>query len=308
MSLDWSRRICLGDQNIILHERTGDWVPRVTIGMPTYRRANTIRRALASIAGQNYRHFVLIISDNAGEDPQTIDAVRDIASNLPEVILIAQEKNLGALSNLNFLLAVAETEYFMWLADDDEITDDYLAELVELLDKDPAAVTAMGSWLHMDSSTEGKIRPQLRPESRSRLRRLARFVAGRSDDSAFYGLHRTDCLRLCRFHGYLPPNKGILTNWCYVFLFDLLLQGRFRYTENAAWICHNHSEKLYERALARGVGDRFKTLLRRINVYAIYVGKTTRSAPLLAPVILGASVVGLTRDIVTAAWRLMRTP
>ncbi|WP_416898620.1 MAG: glycosyltransferase family 2 protein [Minwuia sp.] len=276
----------------------------MTIGMPTYQRAHTIRRALASIARQNYRQFVLIVSDNAGEDPETIGAVRDIASDLPEVILVAQEKNLGALSNLNFLLAVAETEYFMWLADDDEITQEYLSELVRLLDSDPASVTAMGQWLHMSSPSNWKIMPQLRPESHNRMHRLAHFVAGRADDSAFYGLHRTDCLRRCQFGGYFPPNRGVLTNWCFVFLYDLLLQGHILYTKNATWICHNHGEKSYERALARGVGDRLKTLIRRINVYAIFIGKTAQKAPLLTPIILGASLIGLTRDIAAAGWRL----
>lgn len=304
MSSDWRRSADTRGQKIVLHERAGDAMPRVTIGMPTYRRAHTIRRALASIARQSYRRFVLIVSDNAGEDPETIDAVRDIASDLPEVILVAQEKNLGALANQNFLLSVAETEYFMWLADDDEITEDYLAELVGLLDADPTAVTGVGLWMFMNSPSDGEIRPQLRPESRGRARRLARFVAGNADDSAFYGLHRTDCLRHCRFGGFFPPNRSVLTNFCYVILFDLLLQGRFRYARNAAWICHNYSEKNYDRALARGASDRAKTLIRRINVYAIYVGKTARRAPLLTPVILGASVVGLIRDIGIATWRL----
>ena len=119
MKLDWSRQIRLEDHNIVIHEKTRAGTPRVTIGMPTYRRAHTIRRALYSIAKQTYRDFVLVISDNAGTDPETVKAVQDCASYLPEVVLIAQDANLGGLPNLNVLLATAETEYFMWLADDD---------------------------------------------------------------------------------------------------------------------------------------------------------------------------------------------
>ena len=144
MKLDWSRRIRLENQNIVFHKKTRSATPRVTIGMPTYRRAHTIRRALSSISKQTYRDFVLVISDNAGTDPETLKAVQEFASVLPDVILVEQNENLGALPNLNFLLAIAETEYFMWLADDDEITPNYLAELVGLLDRDTSAVTAMG--------------------------------------------------------------------------------------------------------------------------------------------------------------------
>lgn len=307
MKLDWSRRIRLEDQNLALHEKSRSSIPRVTIGMPTYRRAHTIRRALSSIANQTYRDFVLVISDNAGTDPETFKAVQEFASDFPEVILVAQDENLGALPNLNFLLAVAETEYFMWLADDDEITPDYLTELVGLLDCDSSTVTAMGQWRSMQSPDVGYIRPQLRPESQSRLRRLACFVAGKADDSAYYGLHRTSCLRRGRFEGYFPPNSGVLTNFCYLILFDMLLQGRFAYSDKAAWICHNYSEKHYERALGRGLTDKVKTFLRRINVYAIYTGKTARAAPWLVPFILAASVVGFLRDIAAAMLGLSRT-
>ena len=247
MKLDWSRRIRLENQNIVFHKKTRSATPRVTIGMPTYRRAHTIRRALSSISKQTYRDFVLVISDNAGTDPETLKAVQEFASVLPDVILVEQNENLGALPNLNFLLAIAETEYFMWLADDDEITPNYLAELVGLLDRDTSAVTAMGQWISMQNPDEGHVRSQLRPDSQSRLVRLMRFVAGKADDSAFYGLHRTRCLRRGRFGGYLPPNRGVLTNWCYLILFDMLLQGRFTYSDNVAWIYHEYSEKQYDR-------------------------------------------------------------
>lgn len=304
MNLDWGRHLDLRDQNVTLHVSNRDVAPRVTIGMPTYRRPETIRRALRSIAAQSYRQFVLIISDNNGPDPQTIAAVREIETELPEMAVIAQSENIGALSNLNMLLALAETEYFMWLADDDEVTPDYLEELVQLLDADQTAVTAMGRWKMMTSPEEGTLRTQLRLDAAGRAARLFRFVAGEADDSAFYGVHRTSALRCCSFRGFLPPNRGVLTNWCYVLLFDLLLRGRIVFAKQATWICHNYSIKQYVHARARGLRDRIGTLLRRVNVYGIYVTKTARHAPMLLPVVVVASVVGLVRDVVSAAWRI----
>lgn len=304
MKLDWDTRISLRDHDVLLHEKTTTTSPRVTIGMPTYRRGHLVRRALASIAAQSYRDFVLVISDNAGQDPETMAAIKEYTNTLPEVVLVAQDENIGALENLKFLLAAAETEYFMWLADDDEISPDYLAELVSLLDADSDTVTAVGQWKHMTTPTDGEIRSQTRPEARQRLHRLFSFVAGNSDDSAFYGVHRMTSLRKIRFNGYLPPNRQVLTNWCYLALFDMLLQGRFAYSDKAKWTCHNYSEKEYEAAHARGFGDRIRTLLRRLNVYAIYVGKTARKGPMLVPAIIVASILGFTRDVVSAAWRL----
>ena len=56
--------------------------------------------------------------------------------------------------------------------------------------------------------------------------RLFYFVVFADDDSAFYGVHRIDKLRQCRFTGYFPPNRSIISNFCYLILFDILLFGR----------------------------------------------------------------------------------
>ena len=308
MRLDFNKRNSLKDNNVVFHKKNCMTTPRLTIGMPTYRRAHTIRRALSSLAKQTSRDFVLVISDNASGDPETLKVIQEFGSDIPELVLVAQPENIGALPNLVFLLGVAETEYFMWLADDDEITPNYVAELIALLSADPTVVTAMGRWVAMQSPEQGVVMHQCRPDSRSRLVRLLRFIGGRADDSAFYGVHRTSSLRHCSFNDYWPPNRGVLTNWCYVLLFDLLLQGRFAYSDEASWISHNYSEKHYDRALALGTGDKVKTLLRRINLYAIYIGKSARSSPFFAPFIVGASVVGLVSDVMGAIVRLISAP
>ncbi|MCF8140911.1 MAG: glycosyltransferase family 2 protein [Cyanobium usitatum Tobar12.5m-G36] len=304
MKLDWDTLIDINTQNVILHKKNLDCPARVTIGLPTYRRSLLIRRALVSLASQSYRNFVLIISDNNGIDYETISAVKEFADVLPEFLLVAQANNIGALENLKFLLASAKTEYFMWLADDDEISADYIQELIVLLDKDASITTAMGSWIAMVAPCSGQKRQQMRPVERSRLLRLFRFVTGPSDDSAFYGLHRTECLRRTSFSDYLPPNRGVLSNFCYVILFDMLLQGRFEYGRNAEWICHNYSEKDYNSALARGLFDRLRTLLRRVNLYLIYIAHTVLKMPILLLPILLASLLGVGRDIVSASLRL----
>ena len=304
MRLDWDTRIEISSQSVIFHKKNSSFRPRVTIGLPTYRRSHLIRRALTSLAYQSYRNFVLIISDNHGKDDETIAVVKEFTNELPEVFLVAQENNIGALNNLKFLLACATTEYFMWLADDDEISEDYIQELIGLLDEDTSVMTAMGNWIAMIDPCTGQKRKQRRPIERSRVLRLFRFVVGPSDDSAFYGLHRTACLRRTSFSDYLPPNRGVLTNFCYLILFDMLLQGRFAYGKNAEWICHNYSEKDYKKAFSRGFFDRVRTGLRRLNVYSLFMLKAFCWNPFLLPFVFIASVIGFLNDIRLALQRI----
>lgn len=304
MNLDWSARLSLREECVVFLRRTVSAPARVTVGMPTFRRASTIRRALASLAAQSFREFVLVVSDNGGRDPETLAAVEEFADRLPEVILYAQDTNLGALPNLHFLLASASTPYFMWLADDDEISADYIEELVALLDADANAATAAGRWETISPWGGATQRKQLENESPNRAIRAFRHVAFADEDSAFYGLHRTECMRRTHFPGYLPPNRGVLTNWCYLFLFEMILQGRLRHATSATWRAFNDVPKAYAKAKAGGLRNKLRTLARRLNLYALYVAKSWRY-PLLVPLVVLASFVGLIRDIVTAIARVL---
>jgi glycosyltransferase involved in cell wall biosynthesis len=305
MMIRWDDKFTINEAMVVYKSCPEGFSPRVTIGMPTFKRTSTLRRALASVARQTFRDFLLVVSDNGGRDPATMEAIAEVGAEIPAVVLVAQIDNLGAIGNLSYLLSVAQTEYFMWLADDDEITENYLAELVMLLESDKRTVAAMGYWKSMTSPTLGCRHTQSHHDQQSRTLRAMRYVTGPTDDSLFYGVHRTEYLRRCRFEDYLPPNRGVLTNFCYVFLFDQILLGPIAYSDNAGWICHNYSEKHYITSTALGVTDRFKTLLRRINVYALYCAKAFQQSPLLLSPILVASVFGLLRDVVTASARIL---
>lgn len=302
--LDWNSRIDLQRQHILLQKPSTGRTPLVTIGLPTFHRSHTIRRALASLARQTFRDFTVVISDNAGVDQATIDAVREFEPLLPEVHLVAQPFNIGAVGNLKFVLSCATTKYFMWLADDDEVTPDYLQELVALLEEDSAAPAASGAWHASRGESSPRSQRQVRMTQRSRVARMFSYVAFQREDSLFYGLHRTECLRRCHFNDYVYPNRGVLTNFCYVFLFDQVWQGHIRYSASAAWICHNDPEKSYAVASVGGVGNMMKALMRRGNVYALYLSKAARRNPIMLFVLAPAAAIGLGRDIACALVRV----
>tara|TARA_B100000886_G_scaffold338718_1_gene302228 strand:+ start:300 stop:1250 length:951 start_codon:yes stop_codon:yes gene_type:complete len=298
MNIDWNSRLSISKNQIFFHKKQEEITPRVTIGMPTFSRPNLLRRALASVASQTYRNFVLLVSDNAGFDNSTLEAVKAYSHLLPEVILIAQNSNIGALNNFKFVLSVSNTEYFMWLSDDDEISPNYLQELVQILDSDQSTVTAMGRWKNMINPNDGFFRRQVRPDMKNIILRLLYFVVFADEDSAFYGVHRVNKLRQCKFSGYLTPNKKIISNFCYLIIFDILFFGRISFSNNATWICHNYTSKFYNNSLARGIKDKLKTLFRRINVYLLYILKAIRYNFFLLPFIVSASLIGFFKELI----------
>lgn len=98
--------------------------PLVTIGIPTYNRANKyLRQAIESALKQTYSNFEIIVSDNCSTD----DTEAVVSSyNDPRIRYFKQDVNIGAINNSNFCLAQARGDYFMQLHDDDIIDPDFL--------------------------------------------------------------------------------------------------------------------------------------------------------------------------------------
>ena len=98
--------------------------PLVTIGIPTYNRANgnllkVIERSLA----QTYENVEVVVSDNCSTD-QTPDLVQAISD--PRLRYVRQETNIGPTNNFNFCLETARGEYFLLFHDDDMIDEDFI--------------------------------------------------------------------------------------------------------------------------------------------------------------------------------------
>ena len=96
-------------------------------------------------------------------------------------------------------------------------------------------------------------------------------------DVFFYGLHRTDALRNAKFGGYWWPNKRIVHNWAYIYLFDMVAQGRIVLSsdETARWINHFYVDKDYLSGHGGGVGL-LTYFVRRLNIYSCYFAKALK--------------------------------
>jgi glycosyltransferase involved in cell wall biosynthesis len=106
--------------------------PRVTVGIPTYNRAEMLRGAIESVLAQTFTDFRLLVSDNASED-DTPDVVRSYDDDRIEYV--RAEHNVGPAGNFHRLLELADTEYLVLLPDDDLLYPDHLKASIELLDR-----------------------------------------------------------------------------------------------------------------------------------------------------------------------------
>ena len=77
--------------------------PELTIGMPVYNGAATIRAALDSLLAQTFQNFVLMISDNNSND-RTEEICREYESRDPRICYVRQPKALSPADNFRFVL------------------------------------------------------------------------------------------------------------------------------------------------------------------------------------------------------------
>ncbi|MEQ1846184.1 MAG: glycosyltransferase family 2 protein [Nitrospira sp.] len=103
--------------------------PLVSIGIPTYNRANSyLRHALRSAVSQTYKNIEIIVSDNCSPD-NTESVVK--AFNDPRIRYYRQTENIGPVKNRNFCVEQARGEYFVMLLDDDLIDDDFISTCMD---------------------------------------------------------------------------------------------------------------------------------------------------------------------------------
>jgi glycosyltransferase involved in cell wall biosynthesis len=125
--------------------------PRVSIGVPVYNGADFLEQALASILGQTFSDFELIVCDNASTD-RTEAICRKYQASDRRVRYVRQARNLGAAATYNRTFFEARGEYFKWAAHDDVLAPDFLEKCVKALDADPGLFLAHGATVLIDES------------------------------------------------------------------------------------------------------------------------------------------------------------
>jgi glycosyltransferase involved in cell wall biosynthesis len=166
----------------------------VTIGMPVYNAASTIRAALDSLLSQTHRDFVLIISDNASNDATEM-ICREYVERDRRIRYRRQSINLGGAMNFRYVLSEAHTPYFTWAAADDLWAPRFIEQTVSFLEahsdyvccQSRVLLTVKGRPSHYSTGTYAL--------SGNWSDNVVKFLSKSGDCSRFYGLFRTDVLQ-----------------------------------------------------------------------------------------------------------------
>lgn len=112
-----------------------DFIPTVTIAIPTYKRSNLLKEALDSAINQvDYFDYDIIVVDNNPERGCETEKLM-LSYNNRRLSYYKNTENLQLIGNWNRLYSLAKGEYVVMLHDDDLLYPDFLSVMFSVIDK-----------------------------------------------------------------------------------------------------------------------------------------------------------------------------
>jgi len=197
----------------------------LTIGMPVFNDVDFIEASLLSILNQTFKDFKLIISDDGSSDGSA-EICKKYAEQDKRITYIRQVKNLGISKNMEFLLAQADTPFFMWAGDDDLYHKEFVQTHITALESCDKAVVSFNKYELIDENSFSYEEVDVNYSSKIRLFQLLKLIS-KANDGFGYGVFKTERMRGAKFPVWWWPNKKTPYNNIFPSLLYYLNRGLY---------------------------------------------------------------------------------
>ena len=107
-------------------------MPKVSVIIPTYNRANYVGEAIESVLAQTYQDYEIIVVDDG-----STDNTREVVQKYSDRMKYLYQDNRGEPGGRNTGILVSQGEYLVFLDSDDLLMPTKLEEQVAFLDSNP---------------------------------------------------------------------------------------------------------------------------------------------------------------------------
>lgn len=112
--------------------------PSVAIVILNYNGSNYLQKFLPPVLASTYTNKRVIVADNASVD----DSIEVVKKQFPTVELITLDKNYGFAEGYNQALKQIESDYYVLLNSDVEVTSSWIEPIIELMESDKAVAAS----------------------------------------------------------------------------------------------------------------------------------------------------------------------
>jgi len=125
---------------------------KVSVIIATYRRDESLKRAIASVQKQTYPNIeIIVVDDNA--DGNWNNKVESIVTSIENIKYIKNENNSGSAKSRNFGIAAATGEYVTFLDDDDEYLPKKIEKQLEVMLREQSDFCLSDLWLYNEDGS-----------------------------------------------------------------------------------------------------------------------------------------------------------
>ena len=205
--------------------------------MTLYNNARHLPDAAASLLGQTYRDFALVMLDD-GSDDETPQIAQTLVEADGRIKYFRHERRHGMIPTWREVVDIATREYpsagyFAWVSDHDRWHPEWLAKMVDALDANRAVVLAYPMTQRMEPDGT-LVEKELRSfqtvgldDLGARWREFCRHGVGSGD--MVYGLMRVPALRAAGvFRDVMNPDRLLIA--------ELTLQGQIQQVHEPLWV------------------------------------------------------------------------
>lgn len=121
--------------------------PLVTVGIRTYKRPKSLKRAIKSVLNQTYTNLQIIIFDDHSPD-NTADVVNKFAKKDKRIEYHRMKRNVGHGKGLNVIIDNAKGKYLTFLDDDDAWRPDKIQKQVTKFESCDQSVGLITGGIH----------------------------------------------------------------------------------------------------------------------------------------------------------------
>jgi GT2 family glycosyltransferase len=107
--------------------------PFVSIVILNFNGVNYLKKFLPSVLATQYENYEVVVADNGSSD----NSLEVLKSEFPTVKIITSPTNEGFAGGYNWALKRIEADYYVLLNSDVEVTPNWIAPMVEVLEANP---------------------------------------------------------------------------------------------------------------------------------------------------------------------------
>lgn len=200
---------------------------KITIGLPVFNEKKNIENVLKNIFKQNYKKFILIISDNNSNDG-TYEICKKWAQRKKQIKLFRQKKTIIRGLNFLFVYEKCKTPYFIWFAADDRRSNSFLRDNLYFLEKNPEFIASCSRSIILNKRQK-KIEKNFFLRGKKNLKIFTFLKNCWYSHGVFYSLFR--------YHDISEIKKYIhYFMWDWIFNIHIICKGDFNRIKKSVFI------------------------------------------------------------------------